>query len=133
VFEGENPLKVWGDGSAIRDFVYSSDVADFMIQMVQKNETSPLNVGSGEAVDIKSVAETVVKHMGKIFDRKIEIKWDAAKPTGEKYRVTSIEKAKSILGWYPKVSLDSGIEKTIQWYNTNKTHLIKRYSIVSED
>jgi len=133
VFEGENPLTVWGDGSAVRDFVYSDDVADFMIQMVEKNENTPLNVGSGEPFTIKSVAETVVKHAEKTLGEKIEINWDTTKPTGEKYRVTSIEEAKSILGWSPRVSLDAGIEKTVQWYSENKSKLIKRYDIMSED
>ena len=133
VFEGENPLTVWGDGSAVRDFVYSEDVADFMIQMVEQNETTPLNVGSGEAITIKSVAETVVKHCEKILEKKIDIQWDTTKPTGEKYRVTSIEKAKSILGWSPQVSLDAGIEKTVKWYNLNKSKLIKRHTIMKED
>ena len=133
VFENENPLTVWGDGSAVRDFVYSDDVADFMIQMVEKNENTPLNVGSGEHFTIKSVAETVVKHAEKIFEKKIGIKWDTTKPTGEKYRVTSIEEAKSILGWSPRVSLDAGIEKTVKWYNENKSKMIKRYDIMSGD
>jgi GDP-L-fucose synthase len=133
LFDGENPLSVWGDGSAVRDFVYAGDVADFMIKMVEQNEAVPLNVGSGEPVNIKSVAETVVKHAGKIFGKTIDIKWDTTKPSGEKYRVTSIEKAKSILGWSPKVSLDAGIEKTVKWYNENKSKLIKRYDIMSED
>ena len=133
VFEGENPLTVWGDGSAVRDFVYSGDVAGFMIKMVEQNETAPLNVGSGEAITIKSIAETVVKHCEKILKKKIDIQWDTTKPTGEKYRVTSIEKAKSILGWSPQVSLDAGIEKTVKWYNLNKSKLIKRHTIMKED
>jgi len=133
VFEGENPLSVWGDGSAVRDFVYASDVADFMMQMVEQNEATPLNVGSGEPITIKSVAETVVKHAEKALKKQIDIKWDTTKPTGEKYRVTSIKEAKSILGWSPKVSLDAGIEKTVKWYSENRSKLIKRYDIMSED
>jgi GDP-L-fucose synthase len=133
VFEGENPLEVWGDGTAVRDFVYADDVADFMILVVEKNEATPLNVGSGEPITIKSVAETVVKHAETILDKKINIEWDSTKPTGEDYRVTSIEKAKSILGWSPSVSFDTGVEKTVKWYNSNKSRLIARYNIMTED
>ncbi|MHC4329150.1 MAG: NAD-dependent epimerase/dehydratase family protein [Planctomycetota bacterium] len=133
VVGGENPLIVWGDGSAVRDFVYADDVADLMILMVQENTTTPLNAGSGEPLTIKAVAETIVKHAENILDRKIDIEWDTSKPQGEKYRVTSIEKAKAMLGWSPKVSFDAGIEKTIKWYTANKSKLIKRYSIMSED
>lgn len=133
IVEGENPLTVWGDGSVVRDFVYSDDVADLMILMVQRNETTPLNAGSGEPLTIKTVAETIVKHAERILDKKINIQWDTTKPQGEKYRVTSIEEAKARLAWSPKVSFDAGIEKTIKWYTANKSKLIKRYSIMSED
>ena len=133
VIGGENPLMVWGDGSAVRDFVYADDVADLMILMVRKNVTEPLNGGSGEPLTIKAVAETIVGHAEKILDTRIGIEWDTSKPAGEKYRVTSIEKAKSTLGWSPKVSFDAGIEKTIKWYMENKSKLMKRYSIMSED
>lgn len=132
VVGGENPLTVWGDGSSVRDFVYADDVADLMILMVEKNVTEPLNAGSGEPLTIKTVAETVVRHAERILDRKIHIEWDTTKPQGEKYRVTSIEKAKSVLGWSPKVSFDEGIERAITWYVENKSQLIERYSIMSE-
>ena len=133
LFEGESPLTVWGDGSAVRDFVYSADVAEFMIKMVEKNENTPLNVGSGEPITIRSIAETVVKHAEKILNKKIDIKWDTSKPTGEKYRVASIKEAKSILGWTPATSLDEGIEKTVRWYGENRSKLIKRYDIMTGD
>jgi len=133
VVGGENPLTVWGDGSTVRDFVYADDVAELMILMVQKNYTEPLNAGSGEPLTIKTVAETVVRNAKKILGCEIGIEWDTSKPQGEKYRVTSIEKAKSVLGWSPKVSFDAGIKKTIEWYIQNKSKLIKRYSIMSED
>jgi len=133
VFEGENPLTVWGDGTAVRDFVFADDVADFMILMIEKKERAPLNVGGGEAVTIKTVAETIVQHAERILDKKIDIKWDITKPVGEKYRVTGIQQAKSRFGWSPKVSIDAGIEKTMKWYSANSSKTIKRYSVISED
>jgi len=131
--EGENPLTVWGDGSAVRDFVYADDVADLMELMVVKNESTPLNAGGGEPLTIKTVAETIVKHVATILGQKIDIRWDTTKPSGEKYRVTSIEQAKVRLGWSPKVSFGAGIENTVKWYVANKSKLIKRYDIMSED
>ncbi len=133
VVEGENPLVVWGDGTAVRDFAFADDVAGLMVLMVEKNEATPLNAGSGEPLTIKTVAETIVKHAENVLDKKIDIEWDTTKPRGEKYRVTSIEEAKSRLGWTPKVSFDDGIKKTIEWYIENKSNLIERYSIMSED
>jgi GDP-L-fucose synthase len=132
VFNGENPLIVWGDGSAVRDFVFSDDVADFLILMTEKNNPGPLNVGNGEAVDIRTVAETIVHHAEKLMNKKINIQWEERKPVGEKYRVTSIEKAKNQLGWLPRTGLDNGILKTMEWYQKNKTSLLKRYTILSE-
>jgi len=132
VFGGENPLTVWGDGSAVRDFIFSDDVADFMIEIVEKNERTPLNVGSGDPVDIKLVAETVVRQAQDILGHKVEIAWDRSKPTGEKFRVTSIKKSKEILGWTPKVSLEEGIKRTVRWYSDNKDRLFKRHDIMSE-
>ena len=132
-FDGENPLKIWGDGTTVRDFVFADDVADFMLLMTEKNENISLNVGSGEPVTIKSIAEKVVQQVEKVMNKKIPIVWDSTKPSGEKYRVTSIEKAKSVLGWTPLISLDSGIEQTVRWYNDNKSNLINRYSIISEE
>lgn len=132
IFQGENPLRIWGDGSAVRDFVFSDDVADFLILMVEKNETGPFNVSSGKAVSIKTIAETIARNAGKITGRKINIEWDPGKPSGEKYRVASIDKARKSLGWTPQTTLDEGIFRTIEWYRSNRSNLPKRYTILSE-
>ena len=132
IFKGENPLKIWGDGSAVRDFIFSEDVADFLILMVEKNTTGPFNVSSGKAVTIKTLAETIVRHAEKFIGRKIGIRWDPGKPGGEKYRIASINKARSQLGWTPRTTLDEGILRTIEWYHSNRSDLPKRYTILSE-
>jgi len=133
LFAGENPLTVWGDGTAVRDFIYSGDVADLMILIVERNEKCALNAGSGEPVTIKTVAETVVKCAREVLGRKVDITWDTSKPSGEQYRTTSIEEARSRLGWSPKYSLERGIGETVRWYHENRTKLIHRYSILSEE
>jgi GDP-L-fucose synthase len=133
IFDGERPLKVWGDGSAVRDFIFSDDVADFLMLLMERNIPEPLNVGSGLPVTIKSVVETIVKHAELSTGRKIAVKWDLGKPAGEQYRVTSIEKARNTLGWEPRIDLETGISRTIEWYSKNKTKLLKRYSILSTD
>ena len=53
---GERPLTVWGDGSPIRDFIYSDDVADGMIEVVKRGYNKPINLGSGSGVTIKEIA-----------------------------------------------------------------------------
>ena len=102
-------LEVWGDGSPIRDFIYSEDVARGMLHMVKNKVSEPVNLGSGTGVTIKEVADIIADHFGK------EIKWDTTKPMGDMKRIMSTERAESY-GFNPQISLKDGIIKTIEWY-----------------
>lgn len=102
-------IEVWGDGSPIRDIVYSEDVARGMIYMVENEITEPINLGSGTGVTIKEIAEIIGEYFGK------EIKWDTTKPMGDMKRLMSMKKANSY-GFKPQISLKDGITKTIEWY-----------------
>ncbi len=132
IFQGENPLTVWGDGSSVRDFVYSDDVADFFILMMEKNSKGPFNVGSGQGITIKNVVESVVKHARELINTDITFCWDTSKPSGEKYRLASMVKVEKELGWKPSIDLDTGIRKTMEWYKENCSTHIERYSILSD-
>ncbi|TSC88515.1 MAG: NAD-dependent epimerase/dehydratase [Microgenomates group bacterium Gr01-1014_7] len=113
----ENPVKVWGDGSAIRDFIFVEDVADGMLLAMEKaNPADPLNVGSGKGITIKQIAETIAKNV----PQKPEIEWDKTKPTGDPFRILSMQKTKKILKFTPKYTLEDGIKKTIGWYLKNR-------------
>ena len=70
--ESENELVVWGDGSAIRDFVYCEDVAKGMLHAVTNKISEPLNIGSGTGISIKDLVEVIVKNLPS--EKKIEIK-----------------------------------------------------------
>ena len=102
-------LSVWGDGSPIRDFIHARDVARGMIHMVKNKVTEPVNLGSGTGVTIKQIADIVANYFN------IDIEWDITKPMGDMKRLMSTERAESY-GFSPKVSLENGIIKTIQWY-----------------
>ena len=102
-------LSVWGDGSPIRDLIYADDVARGMIHMVKNKVTEPVNLGSGTGVTIKQIADIVANYFN------IDIEWDITKPMGDMKRLMSTERAESY-GFSPKVSLENGIIKTIQWY-----------------
>ena len=106
-------LEVWGDGSPIRDLIYSEDVARGMIYMVQNEVTEPVNLGSGTGVTIKRVAEIVAEYFNK------EIVWDKTKPMGDMKRLMDMSRAKSH-GFEPQTSFEDGIIKTIEWYKENK-------------
>lgn len=113
---GENPLTVWGDGSAQRDFIFSEEVAGWLMVAL---ETAPpcvaLNLGAGKAVTIKEIAETIVS----CLDDDLSIKWLADKPAGDPVRVLSIERAARLIGFKPQITLKEGIARTLRWYKDN--------------
>jgi len=116
-------LEVWGDGSAVRDFIHADDVAKGMIFAVENQITEPINLGSGEGYSIKQVVEMVVKHCG----RDLPIKWLTDKPSGDALRLFDMTRAKSY-GFDISVDLDEGIKRTTDWFLNNKDILDKRYN-----
>ena len=115
IFNKENPVVIWGDGSAIRDFAYSEDVADGIILTMMKGTGNFdfLNLGSGKGYKIKELVET----MASFIDFKYE--FDSSKDSGFKVRVMDISNAKSIIGYNPRTSLRQGLEKTWKWFLKN--------------
>ena len=109
--EAEDKVTLWGDGSARREFLHVDDLAEALYLLLnQYNEASPINVGTGEDVTIKELAETV----GSVVGNK-EIEWDTSKPNGTPRKVLNVSKIKS-MGWKPTISLRDGIESTYQDY-----------------
>ena len=109
--EAEDKVTLWGDGSAMREFLHVDDLAEALHLLMNKySEASPINVGTGEDVTIKELAETV----GSVVGNK-EIEWDKSKPNGTPRKVLDVSKIKS-MGWKPTISLSDGIESTYQDY-----------------
>ena len=102
-------LNVWGDGTPIRDFIYSKDVARGMMHMVQNRINDTINLGSGEEVRISDIAGIVGNYFGK------EIEYDLTKPNGDLRRQMNTDKMKQC-GFKGKYSLQKGIEETIKYY-----------------
>jgi len=119
-------LKVWGNGSAIRDFIYSEDVARGMVLAVFKKINYPINIGSGKGISIKSLAKIISQSMP---NGPLKILWDKSKPSGDKIRLMNVNKAKSI-GFKTKTDIVTGIKKTINWYINSKK--FKRYNSFTE-
>lgn len=105
-------LNVWGDGTPIRDFIYSKDVARGMLHMVENEVTKPVNLGSGTGVTIREISEIISEYFHK------DISWDIEKPMGDVKRIMSVERAESY-GFKPQVSLKDGLVRTIKWYQEN--------------
>ncbi|MDD3845748.1 MAG: NAD-dependent epimerase/dehydratase family protein [Syntrophorhabdaceae bacterium] len=113
VIDGENPLRVWGDGTVRRDFIYSEDLADWLLVALDKAPPCvPLNLGCGRGISIREVAETVCA----CANSSGSIEWRPEGPTGDQVRILSIEKARDAIGFQPQVSLEEGIKKTISWF-----------------
>jgi len=105
-------VKLWGDGSAMREFLHVDDLAEAcFVCMRDYNESEHINVGTGEDVTIKELAETIADVVG--YDRYIN--WDTTKPNGTPRKVLNVDKIKA-LGWEPKIGLREGIESTYEWY-----------------
>ena len=125
VYNKENPFVVWGDGTSIRDFIYSEDVARAMIFAVTNEINEPLNVGSGKGISIKDVVNTVIE----ISDYIPEIIWDVSKPSGDKQRILNTNKLNNY-GFTPKINLKDGLTKTLEWYKLNSSTIDgKRYNV----
>jgi GDP-L-fucose synthase len=112
--DGET-ITLWGDGSAMREFLHVDDLAEACyICMQNYDEEGHINVGTGEDVTIEELFRIIVSVVGFMGN----VTWDKTKPNGTPRKVLNVNKMKS-LGWEPKISLRAGIESTYQWYMEN--------------
>ena len=123
--EKEDPFVVWGDGSAMRDFVFADDVAEGMLLALEKAaDCIPINLGSGIGVTIKELVDIISSYVPGL-----KVQWDASKPAGENVRVLDITRAREKTGYTPRVLLKEGIGKTIAWYRETKDKLPDHYNV----
>jgi GDP-L-fucose synthase len=109
---GADKVTLWGSGTPQREFLHVDDLAQAVVVASEKYDSSlHLNVGSGEDLTIKHLAEKVAASAG--FSGKIE--WDSSKPDGTPRKVLDVSRIKA-LGWKPTITLDEGIASTIAWY-----------------
>ena len=105
-------LVVWGDGSAIRSFVFVEDVAEAVLVALTKGESGEAyNIDGGAEVTIAELATTIRDTV----NPSLHLVFDASKPAGPPYRVASIDKLKT-LGYSPSVDLAEGLRRTVEWY-----------------
>lgn len=103
---------LWGTGSPKREFLHVDDLAAAVLHLGKNyNSSEHLNIGTGEDLTIKELAELVAELAG----FKGELEWDSSKPDGTPRKVLDVSKAKA-LGWAPQISLRDGIASTIAWY-----------------
>ena len=110
--EANDEVTLWGDGSAMREFLHVDDLAEACFAcMKDYNGSDPINVGTGEDVTIGELSDIIADIVG--FRGKTI--WDTSKPNGTPRKVLNVDKIKS-LGWKPKISLFEGIKSTYEWY-----------------
>jgi GDP-L-fucose synthase len=106
------PVELWGSGTPLREFLFVDDLAEAVVFALENQLPDYLyNVGTGEDLTIKQLAETIQKITG----HQGEILWDASKPDGTPRKVMDISKMHA-LGWKHQVALEEGIRKTYHWY-----------------
>lgn len=110
----DNRIVVWGNGEEERDLLYVSDLVG-LVQKAIDRQSLPFelyNAGCGSSIAVKALVEKIIAHSGK----KLKIEYDLTKPSIKTKLCLDISKAQKAMGWLPKVSLDEGIQKTLEWY-----------------
>ena len=124
---GEDPVKVWGDGSAIRDFAYTRDVAEGTILALHHGTGGRyLNLGSGLGVSIKELIETLHSFLDFNYE------FDTTKPSGFPRRIMDISLAKEMIDYNPTTTLRDGLEETWGWFLNNKDEFKNKKNYFSE-
>ena len=129
---GERPLRVWGDGTAVRDFFYVEDAVDGLLAAYEKGlGVGPVNLGSGRGYTISEVVATILRHVGDEGEGGEgggagQVFWDISKPAGEARKVADTSRAATLLGFAPKIGLSEGIARTLAWYRANSSQTIAR-------
>jgi nucleoside-diphosphate-sugar epimerase len=113
-------IEVWGDGTAIRNFIYVDDLVRAVYMLMQSDLDGPTNIGTEEYVTVKQLVDAVCE----VAHKSVNIKWVEG-PVGVLSRNFSHEKIRS-LGWKPEYTLKDGLEKTYQWIDEQVRKLYKR-------
>ena len=115
-------FEVWGDGTPLREFVYSKDVANIVDLLIQKyTGTEPVIISNPTEYSIKQVVDLIVEYMG----FKGKVKWLTDKPNGQHRKPSSNAKLLSIIGDYEFTTLEKGLKESIEWFILNYPNIRK--------
>ena len=114
---GQASIRLWGDGSPTREFLYVEDAAEGILLAAEQYDGSlPVNLGTGEEVAIRDLAGIIAAEVG--FTGTIE--WDTTKPNGQPRRCLDVSRAKQLFGFQARHRLRDGLKKTVQWFQANR-------------
>jgi len=109
-------VELWGTGKPRREFLHTEDLANAVLLSIEEYDSDiHLNVGTGEDITIRELAELISDETG--FQG--ELKWNTSKPDGTPRKVLDVNRLKS-LGWEPEISLSDGIRETVKWFLSNR-------------
>ena len=111
IIESDSELKIWGDGSQVRSFLYIDDLIKGLDILVTKNIQEPVNLGSDHAVTMSEIADMLLKISGKDL-KKV---YQPTEPTGCWKRSSDNTRIEELTGFVPETSLIDGLRKTYDW------------------
>jgi UDP-glucose 4-epimerase len=109
------PIEIWGDGSAVRDYIYVDDVVTALEKaMFDQSNFRIFNIGSGHGRSLLQVIAAVQP----LLNTEIKIEWKHGRPVDVPVSVLSIERARTILGWTPSTCFEEGLHLTLDWWRS---------------
>src|SRR6516225_9027756 len=105
-------VTVFGDGTQTRSFTYITDLVEGIIALMLSDQQGPINIGNPHEMTIKEIAETIIRMIGS----KSRLIYKELPTDDPKQRRPDITRARTILGWEPKVQLEEGLSKTIEYF-----------------
>ena len=117
---GARQVKLWGDGTPTREFIYVADAAEGLVLAAEKYESpEPVNIGTGSEISIRDLATEVAKATG--YDG--DFVWDPAQPNGQPRRRLDVTRARERFGFEAKTSLAEGLARTVKWARDHRGSL----------
>ena len=111
------PLTIYGDGETARDYTYIDDIIDGIIKCIDYDTNFEIiNLGSGNVVKLNYLIKLLCDKMNKTA----QIKYNSLPKTDVLYTASDISKARKLLGYNPKIQIEEGIEKFVNWFNNEK-------------
>lgn len=112
----ENKSILWGDGSPLREFTYSKDIAKALLLLVENYEGElPVNIGNSNQITIRELAELISLHFPNIEN----VSWDTTKPSGQYKKPSSNKLFLSMFPNFEYTHIQEGLNKTIKWFKLN--------------
>ncbi len=114
VAHGDDTVVCWGQGVVTREFLYVDDAAEAIVAAAEvHNDSAPINLGGGEEIRIADLAERIAE----LYGFRGRIAWDSSQPDGQPRRGLDSTKAYVRLNWKPKIGLQEGLRRTVDWWH----------------